>query len=54
VTEGQTILAIARAELEAEQQRAAIEAVKVRLRDRKSLGQRIRSWLPFTITWKTR
>jgi hypothetical protein len=53
VTEGQALLAIAKAEVEAEQQRAAIDAIKARLRNRKTLGQRIRAWLPFTIIWKT-
>jgi hypothetical protein len=53
MTEGQALLAIARAEVDAEQQRAAIDAIKARLRNRKTLGQRIAAWLPFTITWKT-
>lgn len=52
MTEGQTILAIAKAEVEAEKRREAIDAVKVRLRNRKTLGQRIAALLPFTITWK--
>lgn len=39
-------------ELAEEQQRAAIEAEKARLRNRKTVWQRIAAALPFTITWK--
>lgn len=48
----ETIRETAARELHEEKLRAAIEAEKTRLRNRKTAWQHIVAMLPFTITWK--
>ena len=50
----ETIRETAARELQEEQRRAAIEAEKARLRNRKTVWQRLAAALPFTITWKSK
>ena len=50
----QTIKEIAEQEIASEDRRAAIDALKVKIRSQSNLAVWLKSLLPFTITWKSK